>query len=179
MAQSDAALAALFARGLQIRKERHVGEIDWRRCIGAGAFASVYATVDDRRHAVKVVRRACLSEKATRQLERECVLHATVSHANICELVCVADGSDGNGGPALHLVLAACVGDLETALAVGAPLPPLAPSIIAQVLDALAHLHDSHSIVHADVKPENVLVFPGRLKLAGAAPRRAHEVSGY
>ena len=106
--------------------------------IGAGAFASVFAAVDDERHVVKVMSRAGLSEKAKRQLERECELHAAVSHANICELVMVSAGSDGSGGSALHLVLAKCLGDLETALAVGAPLPPLTPHVIAQVRRARA-----------------------------------------
>ena len=60
----------------------------------------------------------------------------------------------------VHLVLARAAGDLGSAMRYGAAsaVKVLAPRLLAELLRALAHLHDECSIVHADVKPSNCLL---------------------
>jgi len=131
--------------------------VDYSRCIGEGAFASCFAATTDKgqqKRVVKVVERRQLSSAALRQSEREVVLHAQCQHAHICKLIGACERSDG----ALLLVLSPCVGNLGSAIAHGAPVAALAPSLASQLLLALQYLHDDLSVVHADIKPANVLL---------------------
>ena len=149
-------------------------EIDWANCLGEGAFGSVYAACGPGHPplAVKVVRTSGLSAKATTQLRAEVTLHACVQHEAIVPLLGAFDARN-----LTYLVMPACAADVGSLLALSDDLAPLAaacPALLGQLLAAVAHLHDTHSVVHSDLKPANLLLAEtGKLKLCdlGAAAR--------
>ena len=173
------------AQGILLEGQRtllpHV-DVSFEHVIGSGAFGDVYAA--SWRHsapghaasaeslAVKVIKKKSLSEKARAQLVREVALHATIHHTHIvrCHGAYEASG-------ALHLVLARCAGDVASAMRRGAAaaISTLAPRLMRQLLLALRHLHsDAIAVVHADIKPSNLLLSEtGVLQLCdlGAAAR--------
>ena len=165
-----------LADGLATLK-KHI-DVNLSDRLGSGAFGNVYAAAwkqqSDQKLAVKVVDASRLSVKARHQLCREIVLHTQCSHPNI--LRCLGAYELEGRSSSLHLVLSRAAGDLGTAMRNGASsaVKLLAPRLTSQLLRALAHLHDECSIVHADVKPSNLLLsFDGTLQLCdlGAAAR--------
>ena len=95
------------------------------------------------------------------------------SHLHHANIVSVLDYGIADGLPFQVLELVGGL-DLQSALALGGPLPPeLALHVCTEVAYALGHAHEAHApdgqplgIVHRDVKPANILVsYDGDVKL--------------
>ena len=134
--------------------------------IGSGGMANVYKAYDNmlgRTVALKVLKaehRGAM--EFVRRFEREARAVLTLSHENIVRSYAV-----GEDGDISYIVLEYVEGStLKELIKSDGPISPkVAVSITAQVLDALAHAHES-GIIHRDVKPQNVIITPrGKAKL--------------
>ena len=134
--------------------------------IGSGGMANVYKAYDNmlgRTVALKVLKAEHRGDmEFVRRFEREARAVLTVSHENIVRSYAV-----GEDGDISYIVLEYVEGStLKELIKSDGPISPkVAVSITAQVLDALAHAHES-GIIHRDVKPQNVIITPrGKAKL--------------
>jgi serine/threonine protein kinase len=136
--------------------------------IGRGAMGMVYRAMDpliERELAIKTLL-PDLSEEIVAEVRERFVREARsagkLSHPNIVTVFDVGE-QDGVAYIAMELLPGR---SLQQILRDPEPLPfDTAAEIAAQVADALEHAH-THSIVHRDVKPANVVVAPtGRAKL--------------
>ena len=134
--------------------------------IGSGGMANVYKAYDNmlgRTVALKVLKAEHRGDmEFVRRFEREARAVLTLSHENIVRSYAV-----GEDGDISYIVLEYVEGStLKELIKSDGPISPkVAVSITAQVLDALAHAHES-GIIHRDVKPQNVIITPrGKAKL--------------
>ena len=134
--------------------------------IGSGGMANVYKAYDNmlgRTVALKVLKAEHRGDmEFVRRFEREARAVLTLSHENIVRSYAV-----GEDGDISYIVLEYVEGStLKELIKSDGPISPkVAFSITAQVLDALAHAHES-GIIHRDVKPQNVIITPrGKAKL--------------
>ena len=134
--------------------------------IGSGGMANVYKAYDNmlgRTVALKVLKAEHRGDmEFVRRFEREARAVLTLSHENIVRSYAV-----GEDGDISYIVLEFVEGStLKELIKSDGPISPkVAVSITAQVLDALAHAHES-GIIHRDVKPQNVIITPrGKAKL--------------
>lgn len=142
--------------------------------IARGGMATVYEATDerlDRQCAVKVMHPGMGDdEQFARRFVREARSAARLSHPNV---VSVFDQGDDDG--TLYLVMEYIPGiTLRDRIRTDAPLKPReAVTLLDPVLGALGAAHAS-SMIHRDVKPENVLLAPdGRIKVADFGLARA------
>lgn len=142
--------------------------------IARGGMATVYEAMDerlDRLCAVKVMHQGMGDdEQFSARFVREARSAARLSHPSV---VSVFDQGDDDG--ILFLVMEFIPGNtLRDLIRAEAPLKPTrALAVLDQVLGALAAAHAS-SMIHRDVKPENVLLAPdGRVKVADFGLARA------
>jgi len=131
--------------------------------VGVGGMGMVYSATDlrlGRRVAVKVVLgHFAESPEFLQRFQREATVLARLDSPHV---IAIYDHGEHQGWPYLVTQYAAG-GDLGRLLrAHGAPHPPLAAAICAQVADALVDAH-SVGVVHRDVKPANVLLRDDRL----------------
>ncbi len=134
--------------------------------IGSGGMANVYKAYDNmlgRTVALKVLKAEHRGDmEFVRRFEREARAVLTLSHENIVRSYAV-----GEDGDISYIVLEYVEGStLKELIKSDGPISPkVAVSITAQVLDALAHAHES-GIIHRDIKPQNVIITPrGKAKL--------------
>lgn len=134
--------------------------------IGSGGMANVYKAYDNMLGstvALKVLKAEHRGDmEFVRRFEREARAVLTLSHENIVRSYAV-----GEDGDISYIVLEYVEGStLKELIKSDGPISPkVAVSITAQVLDALAHAHES-GIIHRDVKPQNVIITPrGKAKL--------------
>lgn len=125
--------------------------------IGAGGMGIVYSAVQrslGRRVAIKMPRAESLTPTVQRRFRTEAVVASRLWHRNV---VAIIDYGVHDGVP--FLVMEHVQGRLLGRLvAEQGPLEPAAATeLVTQLLDALSESHAS-GIVHADVKPDNVLV---------------------
>jgi serine/threonine-protein kinase len=142
---------------------RRYGKYRLLRRLGRGGFADVYKardTIEGGYVAVKIPHAHVLHGNALEDFRKEIRLTASLDHENILSIK-NAEIYDG------RLVVAYALGEetlfdrLRRRLSTATCL-----DLTGQLLDALAHAH-SHKVIHCDVKPENIILFPNhRLRLS-------------
>jgi hypothetical protein len=133
--------------------------------LGAGGMGEVYRARDtrlDRTVAIKLLPSELLNAPGRRieRFRREARAIARVTHQHICTLHDV-----GEDGPAIFLVMEYVEGVTLAARLEEGPLPlALSLRVAIQIADALDHAH-RHGVVHADLKPGNVMLTRDSVKL--------------
>ncbi len=150
MSDADASLRAALAGLYELEDE-----------LGAGGMAVVYAARDLRHRrdvAIKVLRPELAAALGAQRFLREIETSAGLRHPGIVPLF---DSGDADG--ILYYVMPLVEGEtLRARLEREGRLPVEdALRIASEVADALAYAH-GRSIVHRDVKPENILLEDGR-----------------
>jgi serine/threonine-protein kinase len=140
-----------------LKARRMLGKYRIRRRIGAGAFATVYEaydTIEGITVALKVPHFDQLDKDSLSAIHREVRLTARLEHENILPLrnAMMIDG---------HFVIATPLGDQTLTDRLRYRLGPKTALLYAeQLLDALAYAHEVR-VIHCDIKPDNVILFPG------------------
>jgi len=148
--------------------------------LGAGGMGEVYLGVDEvlgRQVAVKVIRAAMRPDaKVKTRFVREARLLSQLEHPNICRIYEFIEGQDCD-----YIVLELVQGEtLGKAIAAGLE-DERKMTIATQVVEALRAAH-AMSVVHRDLKPDNIMVEPdGGVKvldfgLARSLPREDPEI---
>jgi eukaryotic-like serine/threonine-protein kinase len=135
--------------------------------LGEGGMGVVYRAHDailDRQVAIKVIRKGLLAEQSedvARRFRTEAMAAGRLSHPNI---VTVFDY--GEDDQTAFIVMELATGDnLADCLARVGQLPfEQAVGLTLQMLDGLHYAHE-RGIVHRDVKPSNMIIVDGRIKL--------------
>jgi tetratricopeptide (TPR) repeat protein len=136
-----------------------IGKYDIVRPLGKGAMGVVYHAHDsllDRDVALKVMLRQFATDPEQKhRFEREARAVAKLMHPNVVLVFDLGYHTDRSPYIAMELLKGQ---DLLQALRQGIPLPlDRKVSIILQVLDGLAHAHQT-GIVHRDIKPANIFI---------------------
>ena len=145
-----------------LRKGIRLGKYRLESPLGSGAFAEVWKATDmvvRRPVALKVVHEGMVEEWGRDEIEHEARMASRLHHPNIVGIL-NADWADG------RFVMASQLARTHLGNYVRARRSPeVALRVARDVAAGLAHAH-ARKIMHRDVKPENVLVFPdGRFAL--------------
>jgi len=146
--------------------------------LGAGGMGEVYRARDtrlDRTVAIKLLPTELLNAPGRRieRFRREARAIARISHQHICTLHDV-----GEDGPAIFLVMEYVDGVTLAARLEDGPLPlAVALRAAVQIADGLDHAH-RHGVVHADLKPGNVMLTRDSVKLLDFGLARLQERDG-
>ena len=133
------------------------------RKIGAGGMGTVYRARHLRTEqpiAVKVIsHRLAQDTNAIARFSREARTAATIRHPNVCVVHDFGETAQGQ----VYLVTEFIEGEPlgQTLEREGTLAAPRIESIVRQCCDALQAAHDL-GIVHRDIKPDNIMVMPGR-----------------
>lgn len=146
-----------------LRIRQKIGKYRIERRLGQGGFASVYQAMDTIQGihvAIKIPHSQYSTETVLNEFRKEIRTTQNLDHENILPLKDASIIDD-------RLVMVFPLGvetllqrltrrlSLETAL-----------EIAEQIIRAAAHAH-AHKVIHCDIKPDNVIVFPGnRIRLA-------------
>ncbi len=145
-----------------------LGHYQLTREIARGGMGIVYEAYDlhlERRAAVKVMRKDVLSETALTRFCREAAIAAQLRHPNIVGIHEIGEAMV-SGEKTLYIAMELVEGKaLGAVLAQGKISMGERIRIFEEVTAAVAHAH-SKSVVHRDLKPDNILVDPkGRIVL--------------
>ncbi len=133
--------------------------------LGGGGMGVVYKARDLKLGRTVALKFMCPSREGNEESRirflREARAVAALDHPNICTLFEIRETDDGR----IFLAMAFCPGEtLRERLGRG-PLPPCeAIEMALQILDGLAAAH-SHGIIHRDIKPGNLLLCDGLVKI--------------
>lgn len=140
-----------------LRARQRLGKYRIEKRIACGPYASVYAsldTIEGVRVALKIPNAEHSTGDALGDFKREVRLAARLYHPNILPL---KDASFIDG----RFVIVTPLGDETLAKRMGRRMSLASMIDLAeQLLDALAYAH-SQSILHCDIKPENLILFGG------------------
>jgi hypothetical protein len=148
-----------FLAGLDamIRSRQIVGKYRVERKLGEGGFATVYQamdTIEGVRVALKIPCARYVDAAMLEDLRKEVRIVAQLNHSHILPLK-NAEFIDG------RFVLAFPLGERSLAERLQHRLSTrLALCFTEQILDAAAYAHQRR-IIHCDIKPENMILFPG------------------
>ena len=150
--------------------------------VAHGSMATVFAADDVHTHArvaIKVLDPRLVASLTTERFHREIAILQRLTHPRIVPLLASGEIERGAGLPHLCYYVMPFEGEtLSSRLAQEAPLPLLEvrrlASDLAEAID-YAHLE---SIVHRDVKPDNVLLRDGRALLCDFGIARAVVAAG-
>ena len=157
-------VAESLADGAEVLMDRMLGRYQLLSLVGLGGMAQVYCAVDTRLNrlvAVKVLPMLIAGDRERlERFEHEARAVAGLNHPYICTLHDI--GSDGD----MHyLVFEYLVGEpLSDRLSRGALPLSEALDYAIQIAEALDYAHDQ-GIIHLDLKPANIMLMRGRLKL--------------
>ena len=145
-----------------LKSRQRLGKYRIEKRLGKGGFATVYRamdTIEGLRVALKIPHADNINKEVLNDFRREVRLAVQLEHPNILPLKNASFIED-------HFVIAFPLGErtlaerLEKRMALSTAL-----SYGEQLLEAIAFAH-RHRIIHCDIKPENLILFPdGRLKL--------------
>ncbi len=139
---------------VRLRRHSRLGKYRILKRLDHGAFAVVFAARDEVQGidvALKVPRFA--HPKLVSELRREVKLANRLNHPNVLR-VWNADLIDGHFLIAYELGTESLADRMRRAI-----LAPVAMGYSEQILEALKHAH-ARRIMHLDVKPENIILFP-------------------
>ncbi|MBW3596450.1 MAG: serine/threonine protein kinase [Planctomycetes bacterium] len=144
------------------RAKQRLDKYRIERKIAEGGFAAVYQafdTIEGVRVALKIPHPHLVSPSVLSLFRREVRLAATLDHPNILPLKNASFIGE-------HLVIVFALGEETLADRLRRRLSlTTALDYAEQMLEAAAYAHDRR-IIHCDIKPENLLLFPGnRLRL--------------
>lgn len=141
---------------MTLRARQRFGKYIIERRIGEGGFATVYAardTIEGIQVALKIPHTHLMSDDSLEMFRQEVRLAAALDHPNILPLK-YADYIDD------HFVIVTALGDETLDDRLSRRLSTrIALSYAEQLLHAVSCAHD-HSIIHCDIKPDNLLIFP-------------------
>jgi len=161
-------------RAPRFERGHRLGPFEVGELVGVGGMGEVYRARDTRLGrtvALKVLLPEAADDPERRaRLEREAMTISALSHPHICALFDIgsADGVDYLvmeylEGETLAERMARHAADLESGTPSGLPFDE-ALEYGAQIADALAAAHNHH-VVHRDLKPGNVMLTAGGVKL--------------
>ena len=139
-----------------LRVRQRVGKYRIEKRLGEGGFARVYQamdTIQGIRVALKVPHAPYVTEEVLTEFRREARTASQLEHENILPIKDASFIDD-------RFVIVFPLGErtLDERLK-HRMTTESAMNIIAQVLEAVAYAHE-HRIIHCDIKPENVILFP-------------------
>jgi tetratricopeptide (TPR) repeat protein/TolB-like protein len=142
-----------------------LGRYELRRALGRGGMGHVFLARDEllrREVAIKVFPDGlAMDERRKERLLSEARAASSIDDPHVCPVYDL--GEDADGRP--FIVMALCGGEtLRQRLARGPLTVPEAVSIAIQVARGLRAAHD-RGVVHRDVKPGNIMLTPGGVKL--------------
>lgn len=147
----------------RLRRGTRLGKYRLKNRLGVGASAEVWLardTVQGTNVALKIVLPATVETYGRAAIEHEARVAARLDHPHIV----VVRNADWAGG-FFYMVTDPALRSLEGYTAARRS-PQLALSIIRDVADGLAYAH-SRRVIHRDVKPANILIYPGRVAKLG------------
>lgn len=150
-------------RAGQLRRGSMLGKYRLERRLGRGSYATVWKardTVENRYIALKVVEPQIEDEFGRAGIEREARIASRLLHPNILT-VRNADWVDGLFVLATDLARTS-LGDYPGARRSSR----IALQVIRDVAAGLAYAH-SQRVLHLDLKPENIMIFPDRRAVIG------------
>jgi hypothetical protein len=145
--------------------------------LGSGGMAVVYRVADERggAYALKLPLPQCLQDDDfKRRFQRELKIGVRLLHPNLVRIIDVNAGLDGDEYRYPFLVMELVEGQsLQQLMRRRRFQVDAALDVAAQLLDALGYVH-GHGVVHRDVKPGNVMIARGKVKLMdfGVAHRK-------
>src|SRR5262249_28712059 len=147
--QTPIAVSARGASIMQLAPETRLGPYEITTLLGAGGTGEVYKAIDTRLNRSVAIKTLKGPDKD--RLEREARVIATLNHPHICAIYDVGDD---------YLVM-----EYVEGAPIHGPLPLReCLSLAMQIATALEAAH-AQGVVHPDLKPANILVHRGSVKL--------------